>query len=188
MDLYTSIRDILIVEEVPLISSKRYKKDVVELLCKGYREAGWSSRSSTDFLNKWFPDRKPNVKIHKWLLAEYGLKLCPRCLQVHSLEDFSNNSAQPDGKQTYCKVCQYEVELPTSAEKAATYRARKLKATPVWADRGKIRKIYETCPEGWHVDHIIPLQGENVCGLHVHENLQHLPARDNMSKGNKLLE
>lgn len=37
----------------------------------------------------------------------------------------------------------------------------------------------------WHIDHIIPLNGENVSGLHVWNNLQVIPASVNLSKGNK---
>lgn len=49
-----------------------------------------------------------------------------------------------------------------------------------------MRFIYEQCPPGWHVDHVYPLSGSDVCGLHVPWNLQHLPARDNQAKGNRI--
>jgi len=69
----------------------------------------------------------------------------------------------------------------------AKRRADKLNATPKWANLEKIKEIYKNCPKGYHVDHYFPLQGENVCGLHVENNLQYLTARQNISKGNKLI-
>ena len=57
--------------------------------------------------------------------------------------------------------------------------------TPPWADMGKIVKFYKGCPNGYHVDHVIPLRGSIVSGLHIVENLQYLPARENISKSNR---
>jgi hypothetical protein len=57
--------------------------------------------------------------------------------------------------------------------------------TPAWANLDAIKTIYANCPEGYHVDHVIPLQGKLVSGLHVESNLQYLPASENAKKFNK---
>lgn len=69
--------------------------------------------------------------------------------------------------------------------------AKKLRATPSWADLDAIAQFYvqsqqitEDTGIRHHVDHIVPLQGRNVSGLHVPWNLQVIPAEDNMKKSN----
>ena len=54
-----------------------------------------------------------------------------------------------------------------------------------WADLEKISEIYSEARKlGMHVDHIIPLKHELVCGLHNEFNLQLLPPNENMAKSN----
>lgn len=72
-------------------------------------------------------------------------------------------------------------------------RARLMKACPAWADLKAIQKIYEERRKisldtgiAHHVDHIIPLRGKNVCGLHVPWNLRVIPASENFRKGAKV--
>lgn len=67
-------------------------------------------------------------------------------------------------------------------------RAAKLNAIVAWTNLEKIKEIYKNCPKGFHVDHIIPLISDKVCGLHVENNLRTIPATENISKGNKLIQ
>jgi hypothetical protein len=71
-------------------------------------------------------------------------------------------------------------------------RYRAARRTPKWADLNKIAEIYKLAGDlsqasgvKHHVDHIIPLRGDGVCGLHVENNLRVVPAEVNLSKGNK---
>lgn len=67
----------------------------------------------------------------------------------------------------------------------AKRHAAKMQRTPAWADLAAIKEFYMNCPEGKEVDHIIPLQGKNVSGFHVLENLQYLTPQENRKKHNK---
>lgn len=60
----------------------------------------------------------------------------------------------------------------------------KLQRTPKFGQDG-IQEFYMTCPIGYEVDHIVPLQGQLVSGLHVIWNLQYLSRHDNRKKFNK---
>ena len=73
-------------------------------------------------------------------------------------------------------------------------RAALNNAVPKWLtenDFWMIEQAYELAQErskifkfDWHVDHVIPLKGSNVCGLHTPYNLQVIPAKDNLRKRN----
>jgi len=80
----------------------------------------------------------------------------------------------------------------------AKRRGCRLQATPPWLTADHLAEIQEwytiaqeiqwLSEEPLEVDHIIPLQGTNVCGLHVPWNLQILPKSENIKKGNKLIK
>lgn len=81
-------------------------------------------------------------------------------------------------------------------ERKAAYegkrRARKYNATPAWANEFFMEEAYalaklRTQMTGipWEVDHVVPLQGKTVCGLHTHSNLAVIPMRINCSKNNR---
>jgi len=80
----------------------------------------------------------------------------------------------------------------------AKRHAQKLQATPPWLtdeQKAEIKAIYSECRRlqeetgiAHNVDHIHPLQGETVCGLHVPWNLQILTESENCAKHNNLLD
>lgn len=74
----------------------------------------------------------------------------------------------------------------------AARRAGLDRATPKWADRAAIKAIYDEAASltkktgtRHEVDHIVPLNGEFVSGLHVHWNLRAIPHYENRAKSNK---
>lgn len=123
------------------------------------------------------------------------MKTCVTCAQEKSLEHFSKDSCQPDKKRKQCKAC--------DAIRAMKYRQSKKrhqmcgderKPAPPWLTEqhfNQMRAFYHEAVERtirtgypYTVDHIIPLNSETVCGLHVPWNLQVLGFQENSSKHN----
>lgn len=69
-------------------------------------------------------------------------------------------------------------------EVSANYRASVKNQTPTNVDRKAIQEFYKNCPEGYEVDHIIPI---SKGGLHTLENLQYLTITENRRKSNKII-
>lgn len=151
------------------------------------KDLGISAATVSKLMKELFPDRLVNstgTKPHVHILDKAELKHCSRCSLVKPFENFRKNKSTRQGLNTYCSVCHLETTTTTQSARQASYRSSKVQRTANWAEIEEIKKFYSKCPEGHHVDHIIPLNGVLVSGLHVLSNLQYLPAKENFSKSN----
>lgn len=136
--------------------------------------------------------------------AAKHLSLSPRLIASNPVE---GGSALTDFFQKFRREQKRAVKVnvkkkPTTQQKnarvvlvrhhSAKRRAVRLQRTPAWADMNRIRDLHNlaarmTIETGvvHHVDHVIPLQGKLVSGLHVHQNMQVLIGSVNSSKGNR---
>jgi hypothetical protein len=143
------------------------------------------------------------------------IKTCTNCKKSKAVTEFAKHSTGMYGVSGKCKLCKnvyrnswYVQNKEQCLEKAAqwakenshkkrSYRAKRraaiLNATPSWANFKAIEELYKqagtlskTNSIKYEVDHIVPLQGKTVSGLHVHWNLQVIPTAKNRSKGNRI--
>lgn len=120
--------------------------------------------------------------------------LCKTC-QFKRVRIWQKNNKEVVNKR---KAKWQHNNLDKHSAREAKRRAKKMQATPKWLTNDQYQEIehfYSLAKElQWlseqplEIDHIIPLQGKNVCGLHVPWNLQILPKNMNCPKNNKMKE
>lgn len=128
---------------------------------------------------------------------EYYAKNADRILEKERLKNAANPelnrlktaewvAANPERAKEGFRRC-YENKRETYIMRARMRRQHiEERATPGWANKYAIAAVYKEAAErGMHVDHIIPLKGKNVSGLHVEYNLQLLEPLENRRKGNR---
>jgi hypothetical protein len=152
-------------------------------------------------IKKVFPDillQGGGLTWSYYILSLIEYKKCFKCSTIQSLNNFHKGRKECSN----CRILPQKIFYDNNKEiwdnyyinnysdylsRNAQRRGRVKQATPKWAELDLIKEFYKNCPEGYHVDHIIPLKGINVSGLHTLNNLQYLPAKDNMKKSNRLL-
>lgn len=136
-------------------------------------------------------------------------KVCTKCNKLKcDPEDFYAHPKIDGQTTTHCKDCKreysraYGKKRPASLKRLQNTLAKQRnvglyesQASVRTGERAKrvvkqsvkrtnlIREFYANRPEGMTVDHVVPLQGRNISGLHVVENLQYLTKEENSSKG-----
>lgn len=168
MTKYEFVKKCFIANKIPLKSPRGI--DYVLMSCEGYKAANCHPNDVTKFNKFYFPNKPKTVRVYTYLLGLNSLKICNICKQILDYSNFHKCTATHDKLQATCISCNTN---------------KKFKRTPKWADLDKIKFWYECCPAGCEVDHIIPLYGKNISGLHVETNLQWLTQSQNRSKSNK---
>lgn len=149
-----------------------------------YTSDGSMKQCIASILMPHFPEKNKRFGIGgnsgRWrvsLLRLIDKRHCYGCDKNLPTSYFGNNIGKgKDNTRCRCKSC----HVFEAKEQKISIRDR----TPKWEDLSLIRKFYNECPDGYHVDHIIPLRGDIVSGLHTLSNLQYLLASDNLKKNN----
>lgn len=158
----------------------------VELVAEFY---SCSRPTISNNIKKYLPElySSSGGELYARILSLIEYKKCYKCNNIKSFTLMRSR----DGSADYlCIECGRAHDRSTygksqKRQREAKRRAAKLKRLPSWADTKAIEDMYANCPPGYEVDHIIPLQGELVSGLHIATNLQYLSIEENRSKSNK---
>ena len=156
-------------------------------VCKKQSDDTWRSANRDRMLDKMKEYHRDNADVIKARSKQWYADNTDKAKAYHSVRYYD---------KPYAALKEADPDYVAKAvARNAVYRARRLQATPSWLNKSQVdqmKEVYVSCKDvtletgvEHHVDHIVPLQGDNVCGLHVPWNLRVLEAKENMSKGNK---
>lgn len=160
------------------IDHKKYRKKHPNIRCK-------ANPKNKEELNKYKRDYYQKNKERLTLKRKEWVDKNKETVKLSKIKWSENN--QERIKDSRRKYSQSEHGKLAKRVSTASRRAQKKRAQPSWVDTKELTEIYKNCPKGLEVDHIIPLQGKEVCGLHVPWNLQYLTRSENAKKSAKLI-
>ena len=143
-----------------------------------------SSATITKLHKTIYENKLNGQRPYTFITDYYSKKWCNSCKKVLELNEFRSNFNKKDGKASTCANCFELIYWGPRRVESKINSAKKRQRTVGWGQRG-ISDFYANCPSDMVVDHIIPLNGKTVSGLHVLNNLQYLTPEDNQTKSNK---
>lgn len=169
-------------------AKKNYRKNNLELIKAQSKASYEKHKDARQAKNKEWTEQNPEktkqIK-HDWYLANKGKTYESRVVSSKEWKA-KNKDKIKEYNRDYAQNNKGIMNAKTMKRHTA-----KLQRTPAWANLDAIKQFYikaskmsEKLGEIFHVDHIVPLQGEIVSGLHVENNLQILTASDNIKKSN----
>tara|TARA_R110002167_G_scaffold9628_2_gene44541 strand:- start:3448 stop:4044 length:597 start_codon:yes stop_codon:yes gene_type:complete len=165
-------------------TEKRYACDGACMQCarkKASKQAMANPEKRKALLAKWRGENKEHEKKYREEYAASGMAAIANKRYAEKNKEKKLEATREWRRNNPQKS--YETTMRRS-------KARRL-AVPKWFDSESVKCFYTAARMlrdmgfNYHVDHVIPITHNLVCGLHTPDNLQLLPAFDNLSKGNK---
>lgn len=203
-------------KEFSLVKSFRKGKTYTSCLkyckqCKHKKDKEYRDKPEVKIKNKQYQEkyRASNLEKNKLYQIDYRKNNKTKIQKLNKKYRAANKEKLANQKKEWYEANKIKILFkvrtyrkfyrarPETKALRAEYQVRRNRlinlATPPWANLNKIKEIYlqaqiKSKETGilYHVDHIIPLKGKEVCGLHVEKNLRVIRAVDNIRKSNNL--